>query len=135
MLGKYNLKFILDWKKKIEKLINKVESNDLSMRKDIDLMISNVDPNQKKTVAASMKKFVKTSDGSTFFEEYNSNDWNRIEIPGTAYRTLEEPKIWRKVYIDSFDYSLLTLQSKQRPRRITVYGSDEKKYMLLLKGG
>ena len=96
MLGKYNLKFILDWKKKIEKLINKVESNDLSMRKDIDLMMRNVDPNREenqKTVAASMKTFVKTSDGSTFFEEYNSNDWNRIEIPGTAYRTLEEPKI------------------------------------------
>ena len=96
MLGEYNLKFMVDYKKNIEKLINKVESNDFK-KKDIKFMMRNVDPNREenqKTVAASMKTFVKTSDGSTFFEEYNSNDWNRIEIPGTAYRTLEEPKIW-----------------------------------------
>lgn len=82
-----------------------------------------------------MRNFVKVTDGSTFFEQYNSNDWNRIEIPGTSYRTFEEPKPWQKIYIDSFDYSLLTLASKQRPRRITVFGSDEKKYMLLVKSG
>jgi DNA-dependent protein kinase catalytic subunit len=30
---------------------------------------------------------------------------------------------------------MLTLPSKQRPRRVTLYGSDEKKYMLLVKAG
>lgn len=49
-----------------------------------------------------MKEFVKISDASLFFEEYNSNDWNRIEIPGTSYRKFEEPKPWKKLYIESF---------------------------------
>lgn len=37
--------------------------------------------------------------------------------------------------IESFDSSLLTLSSIRRPKRISLLGSNEKTYMLLVKGG
>lgn len=38
------------------------------------------------------------------------------------------------VRIGSFQSSVLVLASKQRPRRLTIMGSDGKPYMFLLKG-
>jgi hypothetical protein len=71
-----------------------------------------------------MKFFVKVSDGSTWFEEYNSSDWMRLEVPGTSYTQFEEPQSWNKVYIESFEYNLLTLSSIRKPKRITLLGSN-----------
>lgn len=78
----------------------------------------------KKEVIESMKLFSKVTDGSTFFEEYNSSDWPRIEVPGTSYCRFEEPLPWNKVYIESFDHTLLTLNSIRKPKRITILGSN-----------
>ncbi len=41
-----------------------------------------LDPKNKQF---EMRDFNKISDGSLFFEDYNSNDWNRIEVPATIY--------------------------------------------------
>ena len=78
LMGKYNRKFLKDYHSKIIKIINKLEANDSSVTADIKVVIQNLDPAKKKDTALSMKEFGKISDGSLFFEEYNSNDWNRI---------------------------------------------------------
>lgn len=36
--------------------------------------------------------------------------------------------------IQGFHNELTVLQSKQRPRKLTIYGSDGKEYIFLLKG-
>jgi DNA-dependent protein kinase catalytic subunit len=36
--------------------------------------------------------------------------------------------------ISSFDQTLLTLKSIRRPKRLIIYGSDEKGYKFLVKG-
>ena len=79
-LGKYNKKFIEDWKSKIVRVINKTESKDTSVKSDIDTILINLDMTKKENAqnAAKMKDFNKISDGSLFLEDYNSNDWNRI---------------------------------------------------------
>lgn len=43
-----------------------------------------LDPKNKDALH-QMRDFNKISDGSLFFEDYNSNDWNRIEVPATIY--------------------------------------------------
>jgi hypothetical protein len=56
---------------------------------DIKTILTNIDPSNRENganLASVMRDFVKVSDGSLFYEEYNSNDWTRIEIPGTSYR-------------------------------------------------
>lgn len=40
----------------------------------------------------------------------------------------------RNVKISGFGNELIILQSKQRPRKLTVYGDDQKEYNFLLKG-
>lgn len=41
----------------------------------------------------------------------------------------------RKIKIASIKKSLLVLSSIRRPKRITVHGSNEKDFNLLIKGG
>ena len=61
-----------------------------------------------------------------------------IEIPGqyeeTAAKGLE-PNPGRNVKIASFSKTLLILGSIRRPKRLTLHGSDEREYHLLVKGG
>lgn len=70
-LGKYNKKFVQDWQSKINRVLNKIKSNDMSVMADIKTILTNIDPNNKEnaqTVALGMRDFVKISDGSLFFE-------------------------------------------------------------------
>jgi DNA-dependent protein kinase catalytic subunit len=39
------------------------------------------------------------------------------------------------VKIASFNKTVLILESIRRPKRITIHGSNEKEYSLLVKGG
>lgn len=62
------------------RVLNKIKSNDLSVMTDMKTILANIDPSKKDNpnIANTMRDFTKISDGSTFFEEYNFNDWNRI---------------------------------------------------------
>lgn len=51
------------------------------------------------------------------------------------YRLGEEPLKEMKVFIESFDQSILTLGSLRKPKRLTMFGNNEKKYSVLVKGG
>jgi len=62
-----------------------------------------------------------------------------IEIPGqfenAQSQMLSEPIPSKNVKIASVKKELLVLGSIKRPKRITVHGSNEKDYQLLIKGG
>lgn len=79
--------------------------------------------------------FLTLSDFSVFFDEYASNDWPRIMLPGQFNTCGEEPIKETNITIQSFDQSILALNSLRRPKRLTLYGNNEKKYMFLVKGG
>ncbi len=58
----------------------------------------------------------------------------RIEIPG-QYNGLKAPDLHSNVLLMGFDQVLITLKSKQRPKLLTMRGSDEKEYKFVVKGG
>ena len=58
-----------------------------------------------------------------------------IEVPGQYDNSNQEPILDKNVKIASIKKSVLILPSKQRPKRITVHGSNEKDFNLLIKGG
>jgi len=65
-------------------------------------------------------------------ELYNFSQ-SQIEIPGIYQNrvNIEEGSV---VKISSFDKNIRVFNSKQHPRRINIYGSDDKEHPFLLKG-
>ena len=96
-----------------------------------------------------MKLLVKTNNLSTGeqslseFSEYlvnlDNNDFYNsevyIEVPGQYDNHDQEPIQNKNVKIASIKKSVLILPSLMRPKRITVHGSNEKDFNLLIKGG
>ena len=77
---------------------------------------------------------------SEYLNSLDNNDFYNpqayIEIPGQFEGTLlTEPMPGKNVKIASVKKELLLLGSIKRPKRITVHGSNEKDYHLLIKGG
>ena len=58
---------------------------------------------------------------------------SEIEIPG-IYQNMGSEAIDSVVKISSFSRKLIVLKSKEKPRKIVIYGSDGKEYPYLLKG-
>lgn len=58
----------------------------------------------------------------------------QIEIPG-QYNSLNGPNVATHVQLVGFDQVLVCLKSKQRPKILTMRGSDEKDYKFVVKGG
>lgn len=63
------------------------------------------------------------------------NPYEYIEVPGQYEGLLSEPVVEKNVKIASVRKTLLVLGSIRRPKRLTVHGSNEKDYHLLIKGG
>ncbi len=63
------------------------------------------------------------------------NQYQYIELPGQYEGLKSEPIIEKNIKIASIRKSVLVLGSIRRPKRITVHGSNEKDYHLLVKGG
>ncbi|KAK4516378.1 uncharacterized protein ATC70_011349 [Mucor velutinosus] len=57
-----------------------------------------------------------------------------LEIPG-QYDGLSKPYPELHAKVASVDPTLLVMQSMRRPKRIKIYGTDEKEYLFLVKGG
>ena len=51
------------------------------------------------------------------------------------YKLAEEPFKDSMIKIQSFDPTILTLGSMRKPKKLTMYGNNEKKYSVLIKGG
>lgn len=57
-----------------------------------------------------------------------------LEIPG-QYDGLTKPHPELHAKVASIDSNLLVMTSMRRPKRIKIYGTDEKEYYFLVKGG
>ncbi|GAN09060.1 DNA-dependent protein kinase catalytic subunit isoform 1 [Mucor ambiguus] len=57
-----------------------------------------------------------------------------LEIPG-QYDGLSKPYPELHAKVASVDPTLLVMHSMRRPKRVKIYGTDEKEYMFLVKGG
>jgi len=57
-----------------------------------------------------------------------------IEIPG-QYENDQEPLVDNHIKIAGFQKNVLTLASIRKPKKLTINGSNEKEYDLLVKGG
>ena len=83
--------------------------------------------------------YEKLSAFSEWLDEMDCNDFytptEYIEVPGQYEGLLTEPRIEKNVKIASVKKTILILGSIRRPKRITVHGSNEKDYHLLVKGG
>lgn len=69
---------------------------------------------------------------SEWLHHYQSSNQNNslsyIELPCSGYRE-------NSIKITNFDSNILLLSSMRIPKRIKIYGSDEKEYYYLVKGG
>lgn len=83
--------------------------------------------------------YEKVSTFSEWLDQMDINDFYNpleyIEIPGQYEGLLSEPIVEKNVKIASVKKTLLILGSIRRPKRLTVHGSNEKDYHLLVKGG
>jgi DNA-dependent protein kinase catalytic subunit len=81
----------------------------------------------------------KLSTYSEWLDALDCNDfynmYEYIELPGQYEGLLSEPIIEKNIKLASIRKTILTLGSIRRPKRITVHGSNEKDYDLLVKGG
>jgi DNA-dependent protein kinase catalytic subunit len=84
---------------------------------------------------ARLSKYSEWMDKLDCNEFYQSKSY--IEIPGQyeGSHFSHEPQIKKNIKIASFKKVCLVLGSIRRPKKITVHGSNEKDYNLLVKGG
>ena len=83
--------------------------------------------------------YEKLSTFSEWLDNLDCNDFfnqhEYIELPGQYEGLISEPILEKNVKIASVRKTLLILGSIRRPKRITVHGSNEKDYHILVKGG
>jgi DNA-dependent protein kinase catalytic subunit len=60
---------------------------------------------------------------------------NYIEIPGQYEDDHREPYVDNHVKIAGFKPEILVLDSIRKPKKLSINGSNEKEYNLLVKGG
>ncbi|GAB5585937.1 hypothetical protein Unana1_00837 [Umbelopsis nana] len=65
---------------------------------------------------------------------HHANFAEEIEIPG-QYSGNYKPDPAQHAKISNFDERVLVMSSLRKPKRIRMYGTDEKEYMFLVKGG
>jgi DNA-dependent protein kinase catalytic subunit len=96
--------------------------------------------NQKVQESGNLSQgYEKVSTFSEWLDQMDINDFYNpleyIEIPGQYEGLISEPIVEKNVKIASVKKTLLILGSIRRPKRLTVHGSNEKDYHLLVKGG
>lgn len=102
--------------------------------------------NAKAETLARIKSFqhyevtytTKLSQFSNWLSSYDiNNNWRdllKLELPG-QYHGLSEPILSLHTKIAYFLPEILVIQSIRKPKRLSVFGTDEKVYHLLIKGG
>ncbi|KAL0088017.1 hypothetical protein F4703DRAFT_1975680 [Phycomyces blakesleeanus] len=72
---------------------------------------------------------------SPWLSDFQSTNYEEdIEIPG-QYTGLGIPHPEHHAKVASFEENIMVLQSLRKPKKICIYGSDEKEYNFLVKGG
>ena len=129
--GQYLKKFAKDWNREIQVLIRMIEAK----AEGTNEMIYKINEKVGIQVTAIEAGYNKLSNFSLFFELYGASDIPRFGLMTEQYKLGEEPIKEMKVFIESFDQSILTLVSLRKPKRLTMFANNEKKYHVLVKGG
>lgn len=132
-IGDYNKQFAKKWGSYFEG----IKLTELSISKIIEVLKQ---VNAKAGQAQLSQGHEKLSAFSEYLSNLDNNDFYNpecyIEIPGQYEGALtSEPIVSKNVKIASIRKTMLILGSIRRPKRITVHGSNEKDYHLLIKGG
>jgi len=135
-IGSYNTSFVREAKSYFKK--NKLQ------KRDMNALVKQLKTFDEHIKNSKLKPgFHKLSLFSEYLDMLDNNDFYNpsvfIEIPGqfenAQAQMLSEPIASKNVKIASIKKELLILGSIKRPKRITVHGSNEKDYHLLIKGG
>jgi len=143
-IGTYNLKFSEDNEKQIKSILNSSKILELlnlncqeilkEFKKILEVIhkiISKYSMNQRET---SIEKLSSFSDWLSQYECYEfSNEKKYIEI-SNFFSTFNKNNNMLKIKITNFDQHVLVLSSVRKPKRLTVFGNDEKSYLFLVKG-
>ncbi|XP_024384636.1 uncharacterized protein [Physcomitrium patens] len=143
--GEYNLKFARDWASLIVKELglngSKLRSMDAkqfsSVISGLFEKLSKNDISAEKISLGSLSKWLADFDQTKGIErvsrDFDKNEM-QIEIPG-QYNGSSIPNLSTHVQLLGFDQVLICLKSKQRPKILTMRGSDENDYKFVVKGG
>ena len=139
-IGIYNRQFIEKWEGLFRGRFGangqRVSSMDLTSLAtelgNINDKISPVDLFQGNEMISKYSEWLDQLDCSEFYQVKNY-----IEIPGQYENIVfnQEPISTKNVKIASVKKVCLVLGSIRRPKKITIHGSNEKDYHLLIKGG
>ena len=139
-IGAYNSKFVNGWTRGLRKFVGE-EGTALGSKKhrnfidDVALLHEKLQEYLRGLGTGERR----LADYSDWLAEYDCSNFydprEYLEVPGQYEGLAEEPLRERHVKIASVSARLLVLASIRRPKRITVHGSNEKEYHLLVKGG
>ncbi|KAG1446515.1 hypothetical protein G6F56_009543 [Rhizopus delemar] len=105
------------------------------MNKDILKKISNyVDDVISKQRAPSKTGSDLLKSYSPWLASFKSSDFDEAKVPG-QYNSIAKPFPKSHAKISSIDSRVLVMSSIRKPKRIRIYGTDEKEYLFLVKGG
>ncbi|KAI9317523.1 hypothetical protein BX666DRAFT_1857295, partial [Dichotomocladium elegans] len=107
----------------------KASATDLN---NLRTLLKEADVDEKITKTASLNTL---AGFSPWLAKFHSMDYDeQIEIPG-QYSGMAMPDPSMHAKIVRFDERILIMRSLRKPKRLTMYGTDEKKHMFLVKGG
>ncbi|OMJ94285.1 hypothetical protein SteCoe_2629 [Stentor coeruleus] len=133
--GVYNKKFAVDWEPTLSGFFGRGFTN--INRMSTTELLQAIETIAKKLANPSLPfGREKLSTFSEWLADYGLDILtpNSIEVPG-IFTEDQEPFKRNSVSITSFDQSILVLSSAKKPKRIGIHGSNEKDYLLLVKGG
>ncbi|CDW71353.1 dna-dependent protein kinase catalytic subunit [Stylonychia lemnae] len=139
-VGSYNRKFAELWDKVFAKEFgSNLNRVDKMSNSEIIKSVQNLNNKLNQSIGNLGQGYEKLSTFSEWLDSLDFNDFYNpseyIELPGQYEGLKSEPLIEKNVKIASVKKTLLILGSIRRPKRITVHGSNEKDYHLLIKGG
>lgn len=139
-IGLYNRQFIQKWEPAFAKSFGQGGSKVLQM--GLAPLVTELQAINKKMNAVQLfQGSERISKYSEWLDNLDCNEFYQtkhfIEIPGQYENCLfnQEPINQRNVKIASVKKVCLVLGSIRRPKKITIHGSNEKDYFLLIKGG
>ena len=142
-VGKYNAKFAGDWTKQVKEKLAKSGADLLQKKKsaaDVAAFRASIGDSLKSARAKAGVLGGKTnlSNFSTWLADFNpatlgAHIEQHLEVPG-QYSGLEKPDPTRHVRITSFGNEILVMRSLKVPKRLTIYGNDEREHKFLVKG-
>lgn len=98
--------------------------------------LSKIETPVGKISLSTLSKWLADFDQAKSLHEDGVTDYprNQVEIPG-QYDHFNTHNLSSHVQLVGFDQTLICLRSKQRPKILTMRGSDEKEYKFIVKGG